>query len=118
MGIDLDRYQIRPGNGDGAPARLPKARYLDEDYAELERQRLWPSTWQLACLTSDVAEPGDWFEYRIGNQSYLVVRGHDGELRAFYNACRHRGFQLCEARATPTSCAAGSTTGATASTGR
>lgn len=98
MGIDLDRYRLRSGNGDGTPARLPKGRYLNEEYAEVERQRLWPATWQLACLTSDVAEPGDWFEYRIGDQSYLVVRGHHGELRAFYNACRHRGFQLCEGK--------------------
>ncbi|WP_420638988.1 aromatic ring-hydroxylating oxygenase subunit alpha [Candidatus Poriferisocius sp.] len=95
---EFDRYRLRAGDGAGLPARLPKGRYLEEEFAALERRRLWPATWQLACLTTDVAEPGDWCEYRIGDQSYLVVRDHDGELRAFHNACRHRGFRLCEGK--------------------
>ena len=43
-----------------------------------------------------VANPGDFHEVRIGPLSVLLVRGDDGELRAFQNACRHRGSALCE----------------------
>ena len=39
-------------------------------------------------------EPGDYLEYTIGDQSVLVVHGDDGQLRAFHNACRHRGTRL------------------------
>ena len=39
--------------------------------------------------------PGDYFEYRVGPLSVLIVRGDDGELRAFQNVCRHRGNALC-----------------------
>jgi choline monooxygenase len=91
-----DRYAVR--RVEGGPVLVPKGRYLDEEYARLEEQFLWPDVWQLACLASEIAEPGDWTEYRIGSQSYVIVRGDDGALRAFHNVCAHRGFRLCEGR--------------------
>jgi choline monooxygenase len=51
--------------------------------------------WQVACMVDHVAEPGDYFEYRCGRYSVLIVRGDDGTLRAFQNVCRHRGNSLC-----------------------
>jgi choline monooxygenase len=101
--IDTDRkgagdefagYGLQPTPG-GA-WRVPKGRYLDERWAELERRALWPAVWQLACPLTDVARPGDWVEYRIADESYVVLRDLDGELRAFRNACPHRGFKLCD----------------------
>jgi choline monooxygenase len=77
------------------PVRIPVTRYTSTAFAELERERVWPRTWQIACSVDHVAEPGDWFEYRCGPFSVLIVRGEDGALRAFQNACRHRGNQLC-----------------------
>ena len=66
------------------------------------------ASWQIACTVDHVAEPGDYFEYRVGPYSVLIVRGDDGELRAFQNVCRHRGNALCQGarRAGSTSCAA------------
>jgi nitrite reductase/ring-hydroxylating ferredoxin subunit len=43
-----------------------------------------------------VGRPGDWVEYRIADESYVVLRDGDGTLRAFRNACPHRGFKLCD----------------------
>ena len=57
---------------------------------------MWPRVWQVACSVDHVADPGDFYEYRAGWLSILVVRGEDGELRAFQNACRHRGNVICE----------------------
>jgi len=77
------------------PVRVPAARYTDPGFAALEQARMWPRTWQLACCVDHVAEPGDWFEYRVGPYSVIVVRDEDGGLRAFQNSCRHRGNVLC-----------------------
>lgn len=41
-------------------------------------------------------EPGYWFEYTLLDQSYLIMRGNDGVVRGFVNACRHRGNALCQ----------------------
>ncbi len=96
----------------GSSTLVAKDRYVSHDFAELEQARLWPRVWQIACTVDHVAEPGDWYEYRAGWISVLVVRGHDGILRAFQNVCRHRGNALCQGSggASP-SCAARSTTG-------
>ena len=62
----------------------------------IENEKVWPKVWQIACSVDHVAEPGDFYEYRAGWLSILIVRGHDGELRAFQNACRHRGNTICQ----------------------
>ena len=78
-----------------APARIPVQRYTSPEFAELEHERLWPKVWHVACTVDQVAEPGDWFEHRLGRYSILLVRGGDGVLRGFQNVCRHRGNTIC-----------------------
>jgi phenylpropionate dioxygenase-like ring-hydroxylating dioxygenase large terminal subunit len=77
------------------PTLVPATRYYSEAFARLEAERLWPKVWQVACTLDHVAEPGDYFEYRCGSYSVLIVRGEDDTLRAFQNSCRHRGNALC-----------------------
>ena len=47
-----------------------------------------------AGTVDHVAAPGDWFEYRVGWLSVIVLRTEDGTLRAYQNVCRHRGNVL------------------------
>jgi len=77
------------------PTLVPAHRYYSEEFAQLEVDRMWPRVWQFACTLDHVAEPGDYFEYRCGPYSVLIVHGDDGVLRAFQNVCRHRGNSLC-----------------------
>jgi choline monooxygenase len=77
------------------PTRVSAERYYSPAFAQLEVQRMWPKVWQVACTVDHVAEPGDYFEYRCGPYSVLIIRGDDGVLRAFQNVCRHRGNSLC-----------------------
>lgn len=83
-------------NEPGTAVRVPVDRYVSEAFARLEERLLWPRVWQIACTVDHVAEPGDWYEYRAGPYSVLIVRGDDGELRAFQNVCRHRGNSICQ----------------------
>ena len=78
-----------------APVRIPVERYISADFAELEHERLWPRVWHVACTVDHVANPGDWFEHRLGKYSILLVRGDDGVNRGFQNVCRHRGNTIC-----------------------
>lgn len=78
-----------------SPTLVPAQRYYSPAFAALEVERMWPKVWQLACMVDHVAEPGDYFEYRCGPYGVLIVRGDDGALRAFQNACRHRGNSVC-----------------------
>jgi phenylpropionate dioxygenase-like ring-hydroxylating dioxygenase large terminal subunit len=76
--------------------RIPKERYLDPGFFARERDQLWPRVWQMACRLEQIPEPGDVVEYSLLDDSVIVVRGDDGEVRAFQNACRHRGVRLVE----------------------
>jgi phenylpropionate dioxygenase-like ring-hydroxylating dioxygenase large terminal subunit len=80
------------------PDRIPKERYYDPDFHRLEAERLWPRVWQMACRLEEIPAPRDWVEYEILDQSVLVVRTDDLGVRAFHNACRHRGVRLVSGR--------------------
>ena len=52
--------------------------------------------WQIAGRVDELPKVGDWKEYEIHDQSFVIVRGKDEKLRGFVNACRHRGNVLCQ----------------------
>lgn len=79
------------------PDRVPKQRYCDQAFFDLEAAELWSRVWQMACRLEEIPEPGDFSTYEILDQSVIVLRGDDGDVRAFHNACRHRGVRLLEA---------------------
>jgi phenylpropionate dioxygenase-like ring-hydroxylating dioxygenase large terminal subunit len=70
--------------------------YTHEEAYELERTRLFARSWALVGTSDDVAEPGSFFTREIAGSPLLIIRGHDGILRAFQNLCRHRGVVLAE----------------------
>jgi len=72
-------------------ARLSKDRYLDKECYEQENRRLWTRVWQVACRAESIPNPGDHLPYSVGDQEFMVVRQRDGGVRAFFNACLHRG---------------------------
>jgi len=73
---------------------IPKERYLSQEFHDQEAKHLWRRVWQVACREQDVLNQGDFVEYKILDQSVLVVRQEDGAVKAFYNACAHRGRPL------------------------
>ena len=83
------------GNYLPATRQIPLSRYFDPAFAELERERLWKQTWQFVCREEDIPASGDRYRYDVGPLSWFVVRTGGGEIKAFNNACLHRGTQLC-----------------------
>lgn len=75
------------------PERIPVKRYYDNEFYKLECERLWPHVWQMACRLEQIPNVGDWTEYSNLGKSVIIVRTRDG-IKAFHNACRHRGVQL------------------------
>jgi nitrite reductase/ring-hydroxylating ferredoxin subunit len=75
------------------PERIDSRRYFDEEFYKLECEHLWPHVWQMACRLEQIPNVGDWVEYKILDKSVIVVKTKQG-VKAFHNACRHRGVQL------------------------
>jgi phenylpropionate dioxygenase-like ring-hydroxylating dioxygenase large terminal subunit len=76
--------------------RIPKQRYYDKEFYALEAELFWPRVWQMACRLEEIPSRGDFVEYEILDQSVIVVRLDDDSVRAYYNACRHRGMKIVE----------------------
>ena len=57
---------------------------------------MWSRVWQMACREEDIPNPGDVHVFELGDSSILVVRVSPTEIRAYYNACLHRGTLLCD----------------------
>ncbi len=83
-------------DGPTTATRIPASRYTSPDWSKLERERLWTRTWQIACTEDCVPKPGDHWLYEIAGLSIVIIRGDDGRLRAFQNACPHRGSALID----------------------
>jgi len=74
---------------------LPGRYYTDPAIFEAEKRNIFERQWQFVCRAEDVPAPGRFVRVTVGNENVIVVRGRDGELRAFLNVCRHRGSTLC-----------------------
>ena len=70
------------------------AHYTSRAWHDLEAERLWPRVWQFACRESDIPEVGDHIVYEIVRSSYVVIRTAADEIKAYPNACLHRGRLL------------------------
>ncbi|GAB4196272.1 MAG: hypothetical protein Tsb002_29450 [Wenzhouxiangellaceae bacterium] len=86
--IDRDQATIEQ------PVEVPVKVYMDEDILQRERDLLFRRYPLVAGHASKVAEPGSFFVSEWDQFPYVVVRGQDGQLRAFLNICRHRGTRL------------------------
>jgi len=72
-----------------------RTRYFDPAFHRLEMERMWTRTWQMACREEEIPEVGDVVVYDLADLSFIVVRAAEDEIRAYRNACLHRGTRLC-----------------------
>ena len=71
-------------------------------YSPAKPRRFFFKTWQFVGFTFDLQSPGDYITADLLDQQILVVNGKDGNLRAFYNVCMHRGHILAEGKGNKT----------------
>jgi glycine betaine catabolism A len=85
-------------NGTRTGYSLPQQLYVGEQAFEFDTQVMLKSVWLYTCTVAHVKKPGDYYVFELANNSVIIVRGRDNEVRAFYNSCRHRGARICEAQ--------------------
>jgi glycine betaine catabolism A len=73
---------------------LPRAAYVDPGVFDWEQRHFLGGGWMCVARSDQLPEPGDQRAEATGEGGVLLVRGEDGELRAFANSCRHRGHEL------------------------
>lgn len=73
---------------------VPARRYTDPDFFELEREHIFGKAWLFAAHVDELREPGDLIAIEHLFAPVLLTRASDGEVRAFFNVCSHRGTPL------------------------
>jgi len=68
--------------------------YRSDEFHRIELDRVWAQSWLTVGYVTEIPNPGDILVTQIADQSIIVVRDRGGELRGFYNTCRHRGSRL------------------------
>ena len=71
--------------------------YLDNDIYRQDLEHIFMADWLYVCHVSQVAHAGDCYTYEVAEESVIVVRDENLQLKAFVNVCRHRGSRICEA---------------------
>lgn len=85
---DLSDYT--PSNDLATAATMPSRWYVDPQFLDLEKVKIFWKTWQPVGRADMVARPGDYFTCDVVGEPLVITRGVDGKLRAFYNVCMHR----------------------------
>jgi choline monooxygenase len=87
---EIGKFDRDPEKSYTAPAGF----YTDPLVYEREKEEIFFKSWNYAAHVSQLAEPGSYVTTMVADQNIAVIRGHDGELRAFYNVCSHRAHEL------------------------
>jgi choline monooxygenase len=100
--MPLSDTNLRNFNFDDNPetaSTLPAFTYYDRDWFELEKRQIFRHSWRCVGHVGSIPGGGDYLTDSIVDQPVFVLRCHDGSIRAFHNACRHRAhLLLTEAR--------------------
>jgi Rieske 2Fe-2S family protein len=75
---------------------LPPRTFHDQDVFDYEQEAWFAGGWVSVGREEDAQTAGQYFLAPVAGESIIVVRGNDGQLRSFYNVCRHRGATIVE----------------------
>jgi len=73
---------------------IPAPWYVDSRIADLESASVFSTTWQMIGRADQVSTPGQFVTGNVAGEPIVAVRGSDGQLRAFYNVCRHHAAKV------------------------
>ncbi|MBV4494715.1 aromatic ring-hydroxylating dioxygenase subunit alpha [Pseudomonas sp. SWRI12] len=75
---------------------LPRELYIEPEVFRQDLEQIWHKDWIFAGHTFELEKPGQYLTLQIGDYPVLIIRDKSGQVRAFHNACRHRGSKVCE----------------------
>src|SRR5271154_4475357 len=69
--------------------------YCDDAVFAADMDHVIGRKWLVAGHVDRVRNKGDYFLFKIGQESIIILRSDESTINAFYNVCRHRGSLIC-----------------------
>ncbi|MFS0736173.1 aromatic ring-hydroxylating dioxygenase subunit alpha [Sphingomonas sp. 1P06PA] len=91
-----DSFEAKAPYIDHGVAPIDGERYWTTEWMERERTHLWAKVWNWAGRVEQIPDAGDFITFEIGRESFIITRNEDGDIRAFFNLCPHRGNRLVQ----------------------
>ncbi len=91
---DVDRVGRDHTADPAAAGTLHAEVYTAQRWHDFEQSAIFARSWQWVCHRERLATAGDYVTTTVAGLPVAVVRGDDGELRAFYNVCKHRAHEI------------------------
>jgi len=85
--------KLKAGYVHGGP--LQREFYTSAEVFNADLDRIWRRHWLYAGHACQIPKAGDWMTWNVGSDTIVLMRGKDGDVRAFHNTCRHRGARVC-----------------------
>ena len=79
----------------GGVFRVNRKAFTDPAVFEIEKKRVFDSTWLYVGHESEVAKRGDYITRKVGGRPVIFVRDDRNQVRVFFNTCPHRGNAIC-----------------------
>jgi nitrite reductase/ring-hydroxylating ferredoxin subunit len=99
--FERDEYWAEVNKHVTEATTMPPEAFRSVDFYDIEQEKIFAKTWQVAAFTDELREVGDVVTANVAGQPILLTKARDGEIRGFYNVCRHRGARLVK---NPTEC--------------
>ena len=93
--LDLNKIEVVKNPIEKAHG-LPNECYLNNDYLEFEKEKIFKNNWTMIGVASSVPNPGDAKPFDLLGIPILIVRNKENEVKVFHNVCSHRGFKLVD----------------------
>src|SRR5438445_12313414 len=75
---------------------IPQSYFISPEVFAKEQEHIFSTQWLCVGHQSQLAKAGDYFVQEVAGESLIILRDQQGDVRAFYNVCRHHGTRLCE----------------------
>src|SRR5512143_1573093 len=93
---DASHRSFRDQHPELGEGPIPATPYISQEYYDREIERIFLKDWLCIGREEEIQSPGDYKVKRLdfARTAVIVMRGKDGQVRAFHNICRHRGNKV------------------------
>ena len=75
---------------------LPQKYFVSREIFGHEQKSIFAKNWVLVGHQSQIPNAGDYIIQTVIGESLIIIRDKSGNIRCFFNVCRHRGTRLIE----------------------